>query len=142
MQRGLIAAGLIGMMLLFALNIIPYLTQNSLSTYIRQDAVLGMAIQHDGLLYTLNFDQQKEVIDILNRALPVDKYRSEPSDRPLDFEKIVIYRFDGSQIDIKPLAWVRDNLVFSAPDWSIPPLKEVSKARLFEILQNSYDKQP
>lgn|GEM_PF-1572896 len=139
-NRSLITLGIIALFLVILLNVVPLFWKPTSEEYIAQDHVEGMALVVNRLPYTLNFDQQKNVIDILNRALPVLDYRSTPQDPPLFFESIVIYRFDQKPITVKPLAWVNENLVFSVPEWSEGYLMEVSKRELYEILNNAYDK--
>lgn len=55
--------------------------------------VKGMAVESGGVLYTLNFDQQKQVVAALNRGtgLP-DMEMYAPS-----VEKLIIYRFNASE---------------------------------------------
>lgn len=139
-NRILITLGIIALFLVILLNIIPLFWSPNSQEYIAQDHVEGMAIVVKKVPYTLNFDQQKAVLSILNRAIPIGNYQSTPDDPSIFFDYLEIYRFDQKPIQIKPLAWVNENLVFSVPAWSEGDLMEVSKRQLFEILNEAYDK--
>lgn len=139
LNRALIGIGVIALFLVILLNVIPFFWTPGTDTYIRQDAVRGMAIKRKDLLYTLNFDQQKRVVDILNRAIPVGDPKSVATDPPLDFQAIVIYRFDQPDITIIPLRWVEKNLLFSAIEWSESHLLEVSHDELFALIPTTFD---
>jgi len=139
-NRLLITLGIIALFLVMLLNIIPLFWHPNSEEYIAQDHIEGTALIVKNVPFTLNFEQQKAVIDILNRAIPVGEYHSTPEDPPVFFDSIEIYRFDQKTINIKPLAWVNENLVFYAPMWSEGNLMEVSKRELYEILNEAYDK--
>ncbi len=139
-NRLLITLGIIALFLVILLNIIPLFWSPNSEEYIAQDHVEGVSLVVKNVPYTLNFDQQKATIDILNRAIPIGQYQSAQDDPPIFFDTIEIYRFDQKPVTIKPLAWVNENLVFSAPAWSEGNLMEVSKRELYEILNEAYDK--
>lgn len=126
------------------------------SKYISQNDVRGIAIEHNHLLYTLNFDQQKALVDIFNRAVPVTKDSIEARKTTLpnapDIQKIVIYRFDAPDIEITPVAYVNKttsvqssnhthaSLVFSAPLWNAKGyLEEAASDEFHQLLSNTYD---
>ena len=112
-NRLLIGLGITALFLVVLLNVIPLFWTSNTSKFIQQDQISGMALVHDGLLYTLNFDQQKRSIDILNRAVPVADYVPSSKESLLDFSAFQIYRFDEEPLLIEPLAWVNQSLVFS-----------------------------
>jgi hypothetical protein len=142
-NRVLIATCLVALFVIMGLNFIPLFWTQNLSTYIRQDHISGMAVRHDNRLYTLNYAQQKQAIDIFNRAIPMGKIEKKGSDPKLEFDQIVIYRFKEEPITITPLTWLDDkSLYFEAPQWSQSHLKEVSKGQLYQLLEESYDRQP
>lgn len=141
-NRILIITCILASFVILALNIIPTITNQSVSTYINLYDISGMAVRHEGRLFTLNFDQQKNAIDILNRAIPMGKAEAQEHDPKLEINEIVIYKFQGEPIIIKPIAWVDNSLYFQAPAWSSTNLMEVSKGQLHEILNTSYDRKP
>lgn len=127
------------------------------SRYISPNDVRGIAVQHDNLLYTLNFEQQNTLVDIFNRAIPITKEAAEtrkakeaPSS---DVQKIVIYRFNAPDIEITPVSFVsksqsavqaqdkqRLNLVFLAPLWNDKGFLEESVGdELHKFLSTTYD---
>ena len=142
-NRILIVTCLSALFVILALNLIPLFWTDHLSTYIKQDHISGIAVRHANRLFTLNYEQQKKVVDILNRAIPMGRVERQKSDPALDFDQIVIYRFKEVPLILTPLAWLDDNtLYFEAPTWSKSRLKEVSRGQLYQILQDSYDRQP
>jgi hypothetical protein len=139
-NRIVLGLGVVGLLAVILLNIFPFFWTANPAKFIEQDHVRGMALIHDGLPYTLNFDQQKKSIDILNRAIPVGTYHPTAADPAIDFTSLEIYPFEGETIHIKPVAWVEKNLIFSAPIWSVGTMQEVSEGELLGILDNAYDK--
>lgn len=136
----LTAIVLISMAALLTLNLSSILRGEPLTQdYIRRNHVRGMAVEHHQLLYTLNFQQQNDILDILNRAIRVTEIKGK-REEPL-IEKIVIYQFDNQpDLILKPIAYVNDDLVFSIPEWNPDGyLMEVSAGRLHQLLSQTYD---
>lgn len=136
----LTALVLISMAALLTFNLSTILKGESFTPdYIRRNHVRGMAVEHHQLLYTLNFQQQNDVLDILNRAIPITDIKGN-REEPL-IEKIVIYLFDDQpDLILTPVAYVNDDLVFSNPDWNPDGyLMEVSAGRLHQLLSQTYD---
>jgi hypothetical protein len=130
-----------GMLILFGLNVSSILTGRPPNeTHLHYNQVRGMAVGYNQLLYTLNFKQQNEVIEILNRSIPV-KGINPGRNQPTNVEKIVVYQFDNQpDIIINPIAYVDKNLVFSVPQWSTDGyFREVSAGRLQQLLPQTYD---
>lgn len=125
--------------------------------YISPSDVRGMAVQHDKLLYTLNFEQQNALVEIFNRAFPVSKEdvdaRKKNAPKTSNVSKIIIYRFNAPDIEIEPVAFVgkiysvdgfssqRYNLVFSAPEWNPNGLlEEAAQDQMEALLAQTYDR--
>ncbi|MBA3816012.1 MAG: hypothetical protein H0X29_05750 [Parachlamydiaceae bacterium] len=125
--------------------------------YISPSEVRGMAVQHNKLLYTLNFEQQNALVEIFNRSIPVSREdveaRKKDAPKIADISKIIIYRFNAPDIEIVPIAHVaknysvdgftsqRYNLVFSAPEWnSKGVLEEATQDQMEALLANTYDR--
>jgi hypothetical protein len=108
-------------------------------TYLSFNDVEGMAIVHHGLPYTLNFKQQTQTIEYLNRALPVGK--SDIGDgEPLNFSKLVIYRFNKPALDAVLIGYENNNLIFSVPEWNPNGyIKDVSVGDFKNLLAQTYD---
>jgi hypothetical protein len=132
---------IISMLVLFGLNMNSILTgQPPNQTYLKFNDVRGMAIEQHQMLYTLNFDEQNKIIDILNSAVPITEIKSDKR-QPPRIEKIVIYQFENKpDIVLHPIAYVDDNLILSAPNW-VPNgyLMELSEGTLKELLSKTFD---
>lgn len=127
------------------------------SRYISPNDVRGIAVEHYHKLYTLNFAQQNELINILNHAIPVGKElvdsRKVNIPHPPEIDKIIIYRFNASDIEIVPVAYVskttsvmknpeadKTSLVFSVPEWNPNGfLEESTSDELNKLLFSTYD---
>lgn len=131
---------ILGMLVLLGLNMSSLMTGHRVETYLKYNHVRGMAINHNELLYTLNFNQQNEVIEILNHSVRVVGVKPGKRKKP-DFEKIVVYQFDGKpDLIVKPIAYIGNNLVFSVAEWNPEGyLMEISEGKLQTLLSKSYD---
>jgi hypothetical protein len=132
---------IIGLCVLFTINISSIMKgKNVDETYVKYNGVRGMAIEHNKLLYTLNFDQQNDVIGMLNRSVRVVGVKPDKRQKP-DIEKLVIYQFgDKPDIIITPIAYINNNLVYSAPAWNVDNyLMELSDGGLQKLIAQTYD---
>lgn len=120
---------------LFLVNMVAFLKGPPPEQYISHNEVRGMAVEYKDKLYTLNFDQQNQVIGWLNSAIPVDEAVVEGE---VDVERIIIYRFKQPEIELKPVTYKDGILIFSATDWSVDLLRETSEGKLKQMLQESY----
>jgi len=125
------------------------------SKYIAPNDVKGMAVEHNGLLYTLNFSQQNRLVDVFNRATSVTPNdataRKLHVSHPPEITKIVIYRFNAPDIEVTPVAYTIKkgtppqqqkafNFVFSAPQWDAKNyFEEATPNELDTILSSTYD---
>lgn len=125
--------------------------------FISPNDVRGIAVEHNKLLYTLNFSQQNTVVDICNRFIPVSKQdvdtRKIASKNLPEITKIIIYRFNAPDIEITPTAYiektqsvsmqpnsVHTSLVFSVPLWnSNGYLEEAASDEMEKLLSTTYD---
>ncbi|MBS4163969.1 Uncharacterized protein PRO82_001278 [Candidatus Protochlamydia amoebophila] len=132
---------LIGMAILFALNMTSLLSgQPDNQTYLKYNQVKGIAVSHNKKLYTLNFKQQNDLIEILNRAVRVVGVKPGKRQRP-NIDQIIIYQFkDQPDIVITPIAYVDNNLVFSVPSWNKDTyLMDISDGRLLQLISQTFD---
>jgi len=122
------------------------------SKYIAPNDVRGMAVEHNGLLYTLNFQQQNHLVEIFNRSNPISgpdlsKRKITPQNAP-DVKKIIIYRFNAPDIEITPVAYTSRKetpnhaaLVFTSSEWNHGGyLEESIPEQSNEVLLTTYDK--
>lgn len=152
----MILAVVVGFAIIILMNIASMLNLSK-AKYISSSEVRGIAVQHNQLLYTLNFEQQNAMVDIFNRAIPVSKESLADrmkllSDNP-EVQKIIIYRFDAPEIQIVPVGLVyktlsrgekesieNQSLVFSAPAWNENGLmEEATVDNLWNFLSKTYD---
>ena len=73
---------LVAMGILLAFNLQQVISKPQQAKYLGLNEVRGMAIEHKGLLYTLNFEQQNTVIENLNIAIPIGKTAIGSSESP------------------------------------------------------------
>jgi hypothetical protein len=131
---------LAAMGILLAFNLQQVISKPQQAKYIGFNEVRGMAIEHKGLLYTLNFDQQNKTIENLNLAIPVGKTAIGPSEEPLNFSKLVIYRFNKPNLTLLPIQYEGNNLIFSVPEWNKNGyIKDISYGHLKSLLATTYD---
>lgn len=143
-QRSMLYLSLILLLclgVLFLVNVknIVQVSSATPDAYFHHNDIKGIAVEYKQRLYTLNFKQQNDVIDILNRAIPIEKIIH--IDKKPDFSRLIVYTFDKRQeIEFTPLAFNNDDLIFYAPKL-IPKgyLMEVSAGELHELLANAHD---
>lgn len=133
-------AVLLGIGGLFVINLNSIFTgQTTPQTYIKHNDVRGMAVKHKGLLYTLNFDQQNQLINIFNQSIRIAEIKPE-ANKNTKIEQIVIYRFDMPELKITPLAYLDHELIYSIPEWNANGyLIDVSNGELEKLLAQTYD---
>ncbi len=132
---------ILGMLILLGLNMTAIMSgKPENEKFLRYNHVRGMAVNHNQVLYTLNFTQQNKVIDILNRSVRVVGVKPGKREKPA-IDQIIVYQFDGKpDLIINPVAYVDKNLVFSAPEWEPEGyLMELSEGDLLTLLSKTYD---
>lgn len=148
-------AVLSGFAIILAMNIAAMLGVIP-SKYISPNDVRGMAVEHGGLLYTLNFEQQNTLVDSFNRFIPItkDTFEKRKLKDPLpEVSKIIIYRFNEPDIIVTPIGYIAKsssvtsassndqmNLVFTSLEWNKTGyLEESAVDEIRRVLQTSYD---
>jgi hypothetical protein len=130
----------LAMAILLAFNLTHVFSNPKVEKYLPFNDVKGTAIEHKGGLYTLNFDQQNSVIEYLNLSIPVGKEALDSHQGPLNFTKLIIYRFNKPDLVITPIQYEGNNLIFSSPEWNHNGyLKDVSYGHLKNLLATTYD---
>ncbi len=125
---------------LFMINMGPTIFNAVSDLTIPPSHVRGSAIQRNQVLYTLNYNQQNAVIEIINHAIPLKEGGAKKSKTPPGFEKLIIYRFNAPNIEIIPSGFVGDNLEFSAPQLRQNGyFLEVSAGVLQDLLPQIYE---
>lgn len=132
-----IAIIIVGILFLFGMNV-PIFFQNKNTQKTQElfslENIKGMAIEHKSKLYTLNFNQQTQMVRLLNNN-QLSTYAKKTPEK-LDFEKIVVYRFNQPDLEIVPLAFEQSQLLF-AVDGKV--FEELSNGKLKQLLTETYD---
>lgn len=132
------AAVLFGMLILMWLNYAPISPSAYEKSTFPINDVRGSAIVHKGLSYTLNFDQQKILVDFVLKAVQVKKSDYTPT--KLNFDKFIIYRFKDREVEILPITYNENNLVFSVPSLNSETYyMELSGGQLKTMIPSSFD---
>lgn len=127
------------MVILLLVNTLTTVQGPVLEKFILPNDVRGMAVVHRGKEYTLNFSQQNTLLGYLNQALPQEAGK-QTKKTALDFDKIIIYTFRPPNIEVRPIAYINDELLFTAPEWnSDSPLLDTSRGQLKSLLPTTYD---
>jgi len=130
-----------GIVTLFIMNLSTIFKSHKINEkYLKYNHVRGMAVEYNNLLYTLNFNQQNDIVEMLNHSVRVVGVKPDKRKKP-EISKIIIYQFeDKPDIIITPIAYINENLVYSAPDWNEDNyLMEINQGRLQKLLAQTYD---
>lgn len=129
---------LLAAIVLFTMNFSSYSPGFQQGKTLSSDEVRGMAVEHRSVLYVLNYDQQKQMIDWINQSVVVKEPLPPAQDPSIGAKKIVIYLFDEQpSIELIPLKYDADgNLLFS---YQGKLKRETSGGRLKKFLSTTYD---
>lgn len=131
--------GVLGIVVLLFINTIPMIWAPSSETYLKYNDIKGIAVEHKEKLYTLNFEQQNELIGYLNRSLPITDAKVPNKKNKLDISKIVIYQFKGPDLILTPIEYKNNSLIFSAPGWNTDLMKDTSGGSMQQLLSTTFD---
>lgn len=130
---------LAGMAIILMFNISNLFTGSVNERYLSYNGVRGVAVEYKQKLWTLNFEQQNQLIDWINRAIPIGKL-GKPERGGVPYNRIVVYRFNAPDLFITPIGYDGDNLVLEAKEWNPSGyLLDVSRGSLDTLLQSTYD---
>ncbi len=132
---------LVGIAILFIVNLFPMLGGPAVATNrLSPGEIRGMALMHDQLPWTLNFEQQNDVVSYLNTAIPIGKEKANIDQEKLPFTTLVIYFFNAPDLVLNPLGYSDNELIFSIPEWNKTGyIKDVSVGDFKKLLTNAYD---
>ncbi|MCE5318264.1 MAG: hypothetical protein LLG04_13005 [Parachlamydia sp.] len=131
---------LIGMGIILMLNFTRLVTQQKNERYLSYNGVRGMALEHGKQLWTLSFEQQNKAIEQINLCLSIGKSMRHQEGKPIEFGRIVIYRFNAPDIYLTPIAYDGDNLIFESKEWNPDGyLLDVSGGAFDTLLRSTYD---
>ncbi|MDP1836240.1 MAG: hypothetical protein Q8K75_10000 [Chlamydiales bacterium] len=128
---------LVGILLLrSSVQIVP---ENRVTTLLQPNDIRGMEIVYKNLPYTLNFDQQQEMLELINRCIPVGKISASPGGLPY-FKKIVVYLFGRPSIELNQVDFAENEFYFQAPGLNADGfLMDVSGGRMFQLVESAHD---
>lgn len=137
----LVGLALFAIFALFAMRLVPALDlMQQPEKYVSRGDIKGIDIVKNDVPYTLNLDQQSKVINFLNLSIPVGKTPFTP-DPKFPFSKIVIHRVNGSAIELLPITYDSNDLIYSAPAWNPTGyMRDVSDGGLKKILSQTIDR--
>lgn len=130
---------LVGMGLLLVINLLSILpsTQGHPDQYLPVQEVRGSAVVYKDKAYTLNLEQQTELVSLLNQVRPATK---KTGMTPPDFQSIIIYRFKKPDLIITPIGYEGNTLLFESPEFGKDTLFEDSSAgRLKSLISTAHD---
>lgn len=133
---------LLGMGILFYLNLSNILGgQTEPQPYLKHYAIRGIAVKRSNLLYTLNFDQQNQLADILNLSVLIQTVTTEQKKQTPAISEIIVYQFNGQpDLSLVPIGYADKNLIYSMPSWNPNGyLMDVSEGKLQNLLSQTYD---
>lgn len=111
-------AVVVGVVLLLALNFTRFFTESGTGPYLSRVEIKGISIVRDNQEYPLSYEQQNTLVNLVNKALLVKKEDIAEAGTPPDFTKIIVNRFDRTRIEITPVKYVGNDLVFSESTWN------------------------
>ena len=108
--------------------------------YISLNDIRGSAVLHDKKPFTLNFEEQNQLADYLNRLVFVKKTDYANTNKKFDFEKVVIYPFNTHDIEMIPVDTIDQNLVLNVPALNSEfYLMDLSGGYLLKLINGSFD---
>lgn len=127
--------------LLFAINLSNIYGEKTPQKFLLLNDISGMAVMHKQKQYTLNFEQQNNVANILNRSVKIDSsLASNQAHTIFEFDYLIIFRFDKKEIKIRPIGFVNQQMLFEAPElYSEGLLRETGPGELKPLLSTTYD---
>jgi len=134
---------LAGIALLFVMNMTSVFDSFTFEkNRLELNDVQGISIEKDGKTHVLNLQQQVQLVKYLNLAVTVEKKTYGNENDQVDFERIVISRLKNQpELIITPVAYISDNLLFSAPSWNPNGyFRDTSEGKLKQIITQATQK--
>ncbi len=131
---------ILAMLLLFVMRAAPFLWKSPSSNYIAFEDVRGMALVYHNIPYTLSFEQQNRVVELLNQSVPIAPQKYPKDENRADFDKLVIYRFGANDLILTPEVYVDEDLAYRVSEWNGNGLlMDISGGVLKELLNQTHD---
>lgn len=139
----LLTIALAAILVLFGVNLITHVkpelkeTEETAGTLaLNRSDIRGMAIDKNDKIFTLNQIQQNEAVTYINRMRPVNK-NDYPTKGSFQFSKLIVYRFNKSDVVLIPIAFHDKNLVFDIPALgSSSYMLDESSGKFYDLIKN------
>lgn len=130
----LVSLAVIALCIINFTSYFPSWSTPSLST----GSISGSAVEHKRILFTLNYDQQNNVIDYLNQSVVAKNQETQPQDSTMDVKRIIFYMLNNQpNIEVFPINYDPEgNMLFSIGG---KIRKDTSKGKLKNLLSDTYD---
>lgn len=122
--------------ILLVSNLTVIFSGNDKIPMIPREDVKGVAIEYKKNLYTLSFDQQNRFLELVNYSSKAKESDKKLVQQKVDFQKLLVYRFKNPTLEITPIAYVNDQLLFIL---SGNVYKEENPGQLKALLSQTYD---
>ena len=136
----LLALFLLAIGVIFFQNASRFLTGVSFTSPMSEfnaNDISGSQLVYKGTPYTLSLKQQMEVLDVINQAVPFEgRFQA---DKNVGFDKITFFSFGKNNINLIPIIYIKNKLVFQIPGTQNEYLIEESEGKLRNLIINSYD---
>ena len=126
---------------LLAVKFLPYTAAaEGDGLFASRNGTRGSAVIHSSKPWTLNFEQQNDLISYLNEGENIGKELIENAPSQFPYSKIVIYQFDKGDLTFTPVNYQGDNIVFDAPQVvENGYVLEGSDGKLKQLLLGTFD---
>lgn len=125
--------------ILMMINLVTLTRTAPATNLFDEGKIAKFTVVHSNQEYTFSRDQQNNLITLLKQAVPIDATEAAKG-VPTDFEKLTIYREDGSKIEIIPVAYLKNELIFSAPWNPNGLLRDTSHGTLKALLSLPFNR--
>lgn len=131
---------IIGIALLLFLNVNPSFFAQKPSNFISLSEVRGSSVTYKGKPFTLNYKEQTELVDYINRSTFVQKKDYTQKKQQFSFEKITLYLFNKPDVEIFPIDAVNQNLILNIPAWNREfYFIDLSGGYLLKLINSAFD---
>ena len=99
-----------------------------------------MAIEYNNKLYTLNFEQQTQVIQILNHVeLSSERLvNGSHEKKSFDYNRLIIYLFEEPNIEVIPIRQDKEHVIFEIKEQN-GSTKEIKNSQLHALLSQTFE---
>lgn len=104
---------------LLMMNIFNIQTEPLSEHYLKAANIKAVEVVSKGTPHPLTFDQQNRFVEVINQAVHTGMENDlKVVKSSFDYEKIVIYQFEGPEIIATPYGLVNTQLLMTIPEWN------------------------